>query len=121
MFRKRNGIVADFRAENIAREVPADVAVCLYRIVQEALRNISRHAGATEVAISLVGENQAIHLSIRDNGKGFDPDQKKSQVGLGLDSMKERAYLIGADFSVSSQPGQGTVIEVLAPLSRRVI
>ena len=121
MFRKRTGIVVNFRAENIANEVPPNVAVCLYRIVQEALRNISRHAGATEVAISLVGENQAIHLSIRDNGKGFDPAQKKSQVGLGLDSMQERAYLIGGDFSVNSQPGQGTAIEVLAPLSRRVV
>jgi PAS domain S-box-containing protein len=118
-FRKRNGIVVNYRTENISREVPPDVAVCLYRIVQEALRNISRHAGATEVAISLVGENQAIHLSIRDNGKGFDPGQKTSQVGLGLDSMKERAYLIGADFSIESQPGDGTMIDVLAPLSRR--
>ena len=121
MFRKRDGIVVNYRVENISREVPPNVAVCLYRIVQEALRNISRHAGATEVAISLVGENQAIRLSIRDNGKGFDPGQKTSQVGLGLDSMKERAYLIGGDFSAKSQPGQGTVIEVLAPLSRRVV
>jgi PAS domain S-box-containing protein len=121
MFRKRDGIVVNYRVENIRREVPPNVAVCLYRIVQEALRNISRHAGATEVAISLVGEKQAIRLSIRDNGKGFDPGQKTSQVGLGLDSMKERAYLIGGDFSAKSQPGQGTVIEVLAPLSRRVV
>ena len=121
MFRKRDGIVVNYQVENISREVPPNVAVCLYRIVQEALRNISRHAGATEVAISLVGENQAIRLSIRDNGKGFDPGQKTSQAGLGLDSMEERAYLIGGDFSAKSQPGQGTVIEVLAPLSRRVV
>lgn len=121
MFRKRDGIVVNYRVENISREVPPNVAVCLYRIVQEALRNISRHSGATEVAISLVGENQAIRLSIRDNGKGFDPDQKTGKEGLGLDSMKERAYLIGGDFSAKSQPGQGTVIEVLAPLSRRVV
>jgi signal transduction histidine kinase len=121
MFRKRDGIVVNYRVENISREVPPNVAVCLYRIVQEALRNISRHAGATEVAIALVGENQAIRLSIRDNGKGFDPGQKTSKVGLGLDSMKERAYLIGGDFSAKSQPGQGTVIEVLAPLSRGVV
>jgi PAS domain S-box-containing protein len=118
MFRKRDGIVVNYRVENISSEVPPNVAVCLYRIVQEALRNISRHAGATAVAITLVGENQAIRLSIRDNGKGFDPSQKTSKVGLGLDSMKERAYLIGGDFSAKSQPGQGTVIEVLAPLSR---
>jgi PAS domain S-box-containing protein len=120
-FRKRNGVVVNFRTENIGREVPPNVAVCLYRIVQEALRNISRHAGATEAAISLVGEDQAIRLLIRDNGKGFDPGQKTSTVGLGLDSMKERAHLIGADFSLESQPGGGTMIEVLAPLSRRPV
>jgi PAS domain S-box-containing protein len=120
MFRKRDGIVVNYQTENIRREVPPNIAVCLYRIVQEALRNISRHAEATEVAITLVGEDQAIRLSIRDNGKGFDPGQKTSKVGLGLDSMKERANLIGGDFSAKSQPGQGTVIEVLAPLSRRV-
>ena len=120
MFRKRDGIVVNYRVENISREIPPNVAVCLYRIVQEALRNISRHSGATEVAISLVGENQAIRLSIRDNGKGFDPGQKTSQAGLGLDSMQERAHLIAGDFSAKSQPGQGTVIEVLAPLSRGV-
>jgi PAS domain S-box-containing protein len=120
-FRKLSKIVVNFRAENISREVPPNVAVCLYRIIQEALRNILRHAGATEVKISLVGANYTIHLAIEDNGKGFDPVQKKNQVGLGLDSMQERAYLIGADFSVHSQPGHGTVIEVMAPLSRRVI
>ena len=121
VFRKRDGIVVNYRVENISREVPPNVAVCLYRIVQEVLRNISRHARATEVAIALVGEDQDIRLSISDNGKGFDPGQKTSQVGLGLDSMKERAYLIRGDFSAQSQPGQGTVIEVLAPLSRRVV
>jgi PAS domain S-box-containing protein len=119
MFQKRDGIVVNYQSENIGSEVPPDIAVCLYRIIQEALRNISRHAGATEVAINLVSQDQAIRLSIRDNGRGFNPGQKTSKAGLGLDSMKERAYLIGGDFSVKSQPGQGTVIEVLAPLSRR--
>ena len=115
-FRRQDSMTIDFRAENITKEIPSDVAVCLYRIVQEGLRNISKHAQATEVTISLVGRNDSIILSIMDNGKGFDPGQK-SRVGLGLDSMQERAYLIGGDFWVESQPGIGTVIEVLAPLS----
>ena len=119
-FQRQDAVAVDFRTENITQEIPPDVAVCLYRIAQEGLRNISKHAGATEVTISLAGKHDTMYLTIKDNGKGFDPGQKKTQAGLGLDSMKERAYLIGADFSVSSQPGQGTVIEVLAPLSRRV-
>ena len=84
MFRKQDGIVVNFRAENISREVHPNVPVCLYRIVQEGLRNISRHAEATEVSISLVGEDQAIRLSIKDNGKGFDPGWKTSQGGFRL-------------------------------------
>ena len=117
-FRRKDSLEVDFRAENITKEIPPDVAVCLYRIVQEGLRNISRHGGATEVTISLVGKNDTIRLTIMDNGRGFDPGRVKGKQGLGLDSMKERAYLIGGDFSLESQPGQGTVIEVLVPLSR---
>lgn len=117
-FRRQDSIAVDFRAENITKEIPPDVAVCLYRIAQEGLRNISRHAGATDVTISLVGKNGTILLTIMDNGRGFDPERVKGKQGLGLDSMKERAYLIGGDFSIESQPGQGTVIEVLVPLSR---
>ena len=115
-FRKQDSMAIDFKAENITKEIPPEVAVCLYRIVQEGLRNISKHAQATEVTISLVGRNDSIILNIMDNGRGFDPGQKRP-VGLGLDSMQERAYLIGGDFWVESQPGEGTVIEVLAPLS----
>ena len=117
-FRRQDSIAVDFRAENITQEIPSDIAVCLYRITQEGLRNISRHAEATEVAISLVGEDDTIFLTIMDNGRGFDPDRIQEKHGLGLDSMKERAYLIGGDFSIQSQPGQGTVIEVAIPLSR---
>jgi PAS domain S-box-containing protein len=120
-FWKRNGVVVNFRADNINRVLPPDVAVCLYRIVQEALRNISRHAGATEVMISLMGENHTIRLLIEDNGKGFEPRKETNQVGLGLDSMEERAHLIGGNFSIKSKRGQGTIIEVMAPLSGRLI
>ena len=114
-FQIQDSIAVDFRVENITKEIPPDVAVCLYRIAQEGLRNISKHAGATEVTISLVGKNDTIQLTINDNGSGFDPDRVKGKQGLGLDSMRERAYLIGGDFSIESQLGQGTVIEVIVP------
>jgi two-component system, NarL family, sensor kinase len=114
--RRQDSLAIDFKAEKITKEIPPEVAVCLYRILQESLRNISKHAQATEVTIALAGRNDSIILTIMDNGKGFDPGHK-SQVGLGLDSMQERAYLIGGEFWVKSQPGQGTLIQVLAPLS----
>lgn len=115
---KRERIGINYQAESIPPELPQDVGLGTYRIVQEGLRNISRHARATAVDISLVGKDGAIHLTIKDNGMGFDPAQVKKKGGLGLASMKERTYLIHGNFSINSQPGKGTVIEVLVPLSR---
>jgi PAS domain S-box-containing protein len=117
-FARQEEIMVNFQSDGVPREVPQDVALCIYRIVQEGLRNISQHAGATVVDISLVGSDDGIHLSIMDNGGGFDPAHAKKKEGLGLSSMKERAYLIRGDFSLNSQPGQGTVIEVKVPFSR---
>ena len=116
-FAQREGIMVNYKPENIPQGVPPDIALCIYRIIQESLRNIARHARATEVDISLVGKNDAIHLSLKDNGIGFNP-LKVKKGGLGLASMKERVYLVHGDFSIQSRPGQGTVIEVLIPLSR---
>jgi len=118
-FRQREGIVVNYVSKGIPREVPLDVALSIYRIFQEGLRNISKHAKATEVDVSFVCQCGAILLSIHDNGMGFDPARAKKKRGLGLASMKERVNLIRGDFSVQSQPGQGTLIEVLVPLSRR--
>ena len=106
-FQRQYSIVINFRSEHITQEIPPDVAVCLYRIAQEGLRNISKHAGATEVTISLAGTNDTIQLTIMDNGNGFDPDRVKGKEGLGLDSMKERAHLIGGSFHIKCQARTG--------------
>jgi len=116
-FAQREGIVVNYKSENIPQGVPPDIALYTYRIIQEGLGNIARHARATEVDISLVGKDDAIHLSLKDNGIGFNP-LKVKKGGLGLAIMKERVYLVNGDFSIQSRPGQGTVIEVLIPLSR---
>jgi PAS domain S-box-containing protein len=116
-FAQRLGIVVNYQSENISPGVPPDIGLCIYRIIQESLGNIARHARATEVDISLVGKDGGIHLSLKDNGIGFNP-LKVKKGGLGLSSMKERVYLVHGDFSIQSRPGQGTVIEVLIPLPR---
>jgi signal transduction histidine kinase len=116
-FAQREGIMVNYKSENIPQGVPPEIALYIYRIIQESLRNIVSHARATEVDISLVGKDDAIHLSLKDNGIGFNP-LKVKKGGLGLVSMKERVYLVHGDFSIQSRPGQGTVIEVLVPLSR---
>ncbi len=113
-FRQREGIMVTYQSADLPAGISQDVAICIYRILQESLRNIAKHSGAAEVNISLLGKNNTIHLSIKDNGRGFDPAEAKGEVGLGLASMKERAYLVGGIFSIQSRPGKGTVIDVLS-------
>ena len=106
-----------FRAFNVPRELPQQVGISLYRIVQEALHNISKHARAKKLRVSLsaAGKKQ-LRLVIRDHGVGFDPNLQRRKRGLGLISMEERARLIQGKFSVSSKPGKGTQVEVRVPL-----
>ena len=91
--------------------LPADVQVAIYRICQEALNNILKHAGAGKVEVFLKHEENAIELSIRDNGKGFDPEQTPSGH-YGLSMMRERAEGVGAQLSIVSQPGRGTELVI---------
>jgi two-component system nitrate/nitrite sensor histidine kinase NarX len=87
--------------------LPADVQVAIYRICQETLNNVAKHAGASVVEIYLKHEDSAIELSIRDDGQGFDPERTTSGH-YGLSMMHERAEAVGARLSITSQPGQGT-------------
>jgi two-component system nitrate/nitrite sensor histidine kinase NarX len=87
--------------------LPADVQVAIYRVCQEALNNVAKHASASRVEIDLVHEENAIELSIRDDGQGFDPEQTISGH-YGLSMMHERAEGVGARLSITSQPGHGT-------------
>ncbi|HEX2993367.1 MAG TPA: PAS domain S-box protein [Anaerolineales bacterium] len=87
--------------------LPADVQVAIYRVCQEALNNVAKHAAASNVEIDLKHDGAAIELSIRDDGQGFDPEQTASGH-YGLSMMQERAEGVGAQLSVASQPGYGT-------------
>ncbi len=117
-FMQREGIAVRYESKDLPPKINPDVALIIYRTVQEGLRNISRHAEATQVDIFLGLKDDAAYLSIKDNGKGFNPSQVEKKGGLGLSSMRERAYLNDGAFSLRSQPGQGTVLEVMVPLSR---
>ncbi len=93
------------------RALPADVQVALYRLCQEGLNNIAKHAGASRVGIQLQYETSAVELRIRDDGRGFDPEQTPPGH-YGLSMMRERATAIGATLTITSQPGQGTEIVI---------
>ena len=86
----------------------------IFRLTQEALNNIAKHSGADRVVLTLVKANGRIVLTIRDNGRGFDPD--KVVKGLGLSTMKERTELSGGDYGLESAPGKGTTLLATWPL-----
>jgi signal transduction histidine kinase len=101
-------------------EVPAEMRVVLFRIAQEALTNVVRHARASEVDISLACNGNQVKMDIRDNGQGFDDNmlsQDPARLNLGLLGMAERAALIGGTCQVQSKPGAGTLVQVCVPLS----
>jgi signal transduction histidine kinase len=117
-FSRREGIAVVYRPEEVPTEVPKDVALCVYRVAQEALRNLARHAAVNEAWVSLTATGSELRLRVHDKGVGFDPAGGHSQPGLGLSSMEERARLIQAKLSVMSAPGQGTTVELCVPLAR---
>jgi len=110
-FSSRTGIRSTFSCEDMKKPLPKDIASCLYRVTQECLGNVAKHAGASSVRVRLAGEQGEVELSIKDNGKGFDP-QDNTVHGLGLLSMKERVRLVNGVVDVSSSPGRGTTVSV---------
>jgi signal transduction histidine kinase len=114
---RRHPVGITFRHENVPDELSDDIALCLYRVVQEGLRNIANHSRSESCMIFLKGDDHDLCLSVSDDGIGFDPLVVRSMPGLGLSSMRERVQLIEGDFSIRSQPGQGTVIKVCVPLA----
>jgi signal transduction histidine kinase len=89
----------------------------IFRIVQELLTNAERHAEATLITIALTLLDDAVIITVEDNGKGITPEQMKDSKSLGIVSMEERALLIGADFTITGRPGTGTVAKLVIPVT----
>jgi PAS domain S-box-containing protein len=117
-FERRTGIACVFK-QTPTGPLPDTVATAAYRIVQEALTNVARHAGATTAAVSLRAAEGGLLVSVADNGCGFDPDDLDRVTGLGVAGMRERAALIGAELIVRSLPGEGTRVVLTVPLTDR--
>jgi signal transduction histidine kinase len=115
-FSGMDSIRLKMNAEEITERLPRDVALCLFRIAQEALRNIVRHAGASQAEVSLRRLNGGLQLAVRDNGAGFDPAQHRAGTSLGHASMRQRASLLGGTLEIDSSPGRGTIIRAWVPL-----
>jgi signal transduction histidine kinase len=109
-----------FNAENIPAALPNDIALSIYRIVQESLTNIAKHACARRAAVCLSASETSLQLSIQDDGLGFDAAEVRKVPGLGLSSIRERVRLVNGRHRINSEPEKGTTIEVTIPLKPMV-
>lgn len=117
-FSRRSGLKVQYTQRHVPQSLPMDVATCLYRVTQESLQNVLKHAEASEVLVRLLGTTRGIGVCIHDNGKGFDPEPEGSASrGLGLISMEERVRLFQGTFRIRTSPGKGTEVHAWLPLS----
>jgi two-component system CheB/CheR fusion protein len=114
-YRRRQHVRVRFRAVGVPRQLNPSIAYQIYRIAQEALRNVARHAGEAPVDIRMNGSSRRLRVEIRDFGKGFDSVEDSSQ-SLGLTIMRERSSLLGGTFRLLSAKGHGTAVTVEVPL-----
>ncbi len=112
---RQEPIRVDFESTGIPRVVPPSTAICLFRVAQEALRNVVRHANASNVEVSLQTKEGGIALAVRDDGTGFSAAER-ARASLGLVSMRERVRLVGGELDIVSRPDHGTSVVAWVPL-----
>ena len=114
----RTGIHVAVKCEGEAHRAPATIEIALFRIVQEALNNVVKHAGASSVTIALHGSQDHLALAVTDNGAGYDPavsPNTRRRQGLGMVTMRERAEALGGTFDIDAAPGRGTSVRIRVP------
>jgi len=112
---EQSKIEVEFQCGQVPAVVDSDTSLSLFRVAQESLHNIAKHAHSRRVQVSLLGDNNGIVLRVSDDGVGFDPEAPEHKAGLGMVSMKERIRLLGGVLSVFSTPSMGTTIETRVP------
>jgi len=110
-------VQVNFSCANIPKDLPPEVSLCLFRVLQEALKNAVKHNGARSFTVRLRGASDGIRLTVSDTGVGFDLKRAMRREGLGLISMQERIHLVKGEISIESQPNRGTTIRARVPLS----
>jgi PAS domain S-box-containing protein len=119
-FSDGQGVEIDYHSENIPKELPQEVSLCLFRVLQEALQNATKHSGSRSFQVSFRGAASEIELTVRDSGIGFETDEAMKGPGLGLTSMQERLKLVDGKLSIDSKPQRGTTIQARVPLNPRM-
>jgi signal transduction histidine kinase len=115
---KRTGLSVSLTVNHVPGSLPLDHSSCLFRVLQESLQNVVKHAKATEVSVKLCGSSKGVGMSITDDGKGFDAqDRDAHHKGLGLVNMRERLRLLGGFLRIHAQPGNGTKVCAWLPFA----
>jgi signal transduction histidine kinase len=118
-FTKRTGLSVALTTRQVPGGLNPALATCLFRVMQESLQNVFKHAQATGLTLRLSGSSKGVGLSVRDNGKGFIMgSQSEQRTGIGLMSMQERTRLLGGFIRIHSHPGHGTKVCAWIPLSQ---
>jgi len=116
-FEERTGLQTDVTVRDIPADFPLDYATCIYRVLQESLENVRKHAAATSVVVRLVRTARGVGLCVQDDGRGFTLSHNRSDPkGLGLTSMEERVRALSGTFRVRTTSGGGTEIHAWVPL-----
>jgi signal transduction histidine kinase len=115
-FSRRSEIPVAVDIQGNIDTLPETIRICLYRAIQEALTNCIKHAEAGRVTVTVKQQEDLVSASVQDNGKGFDANRLHTQ-GLGLVGMEERVRALQGQLTVSSQPGEGTLVSLALPLS----
>lgn len=116
-FSSLSGVEISFEASGTFEDMPMGIALCIYRVTQEALQNIVKHAGVTCATVHLDRCENTLQLRVSDRGKGFRSDQLPASGGLGLVSMKERVRLVRGTVELRSEPNRGTTLKVELPVN----
>jgi PAS domain S-box-containing protein len=119
-FANRNSMRIQFTSACLTCKVPEEASLCLFRVAQEAIRNVHKHSGCPEALVELDEVSGSLRLRISDRGNGFDPTSAEASQGLGLLSMEERLRSMGGELFVHSRPGGGTCIEASIPATQIV-
>jgi signal transduction histidine kinase len=113
--RERSNLEIEIITSGDEKTICAEYSTSIFRILQEALTNITKHAEATKVQIHIIFEPEEIRIAVEDDGRGFDINQIKQQKSWGLIGMEERATLLDGKFYLHSGPGKGTMVEIVIP------
>jgi signal transduction histidine kinase len=117
-FAQREGLMVEYTGPDSVDELAAGERLALYRVAQEALGNVARHAGVDRASVRLSSDPRHTRLAIEDHGRGFNPRDVESGPGIGITSMRERLAILGGDLRVDCSPGSGTRITATLPRHR---